>query len=47
MDLSPEHVAEIESALRQLEEVDPADLPDLATELADLLHRILDGLERD
>lgn len=45
MDLSQSQIEEIESALRRLEEVDPADLPEPAAELADLLSRLLDGME--
>jgi hypothetical protein len=45
MDLSQSQVEEIEQALQRLEEVDPADLPEPAAELADLLSRLLDGME--
>ncbi len=45
MELSQSQVEEIESALQRLEEVDPADLPEPAAELADLLSRLLDGME--
>lgn len=45
MELSQSQVDEIERALQRLEEVDPADLPEPAAELADLLNRLLDGME--
>lgn len=45
MELSQSQIEEIESALQRLEEVDPADLPEPAAELADLLSRLLDGME--
>jgi len=45
MELSQSQVEEIEAALARLEEVDPADLPEPAADLADLLSRLLDGME--
>lgn len=45
MELSQSQVEEIEAALARLEEVDPADLPEPVADLADLLSRLLDGME--
>ncbi|MEA1903171.1 MAG: hypothetical protein U9N56_06565 [Actinomycetota bacterium] len=45
MDLTEAQIAELEQALRQLEELDPADLPEPAADLAATLNRILDGLD--
>jgi hypothetical protein len=45
MELSQSQVEEIEAALARLEEVDPADLPEPAADLADILSRLLDGME--
>ncbi len=45
MNLTDAQVVELENALRQLEQLDPASLPGPAAELADLLSRILDELE--
>ncbi|MFZ0014531.1 MAG: hypothetical protein WAL25_10510 [Acidimicrobiia bacterium] len=42
MDLTSDQIAEIEAKLRQLEELDPADLPGPAAELVVLLGEILD-----
>lgn len=42
MDITPEQIAEIEAKLRQLEEVDPAELPGPAADLVALLGQILD-----
>ena len=47
MNLTEAQVAELEEALQQLEELDPADLPEPAAELATKLGRILDGTDRD
>lgn len=44
MNLTMEEIAEIEAALARLEELDPADVPEPAAQLADLLGRMLDGL---
>ena len=46
MDLSESQIEELESALQQLETVDPASLPEPAAKLADVLGRILDDLEQ-
>lgn len=45
MDLTPEQIEEIEGALDRMADLDPAELPAPATELADLLSRILEQLE--
>ncbi len=45
MDLTPDQVSQIESALERLEELDPADLPEPAAELAALLGQILEATE--
>lgn len=45
MSLNADQIAAIEAALQKLEVVDPAELPEPAAELADLLNRILDGME--
>ena len=45
MDLSQTQMDELESALQQLEELDPADLPEPAAHLAEVLGRILEELE--
>jgi hypothetical protein len=45
MDVSPEQMAELEEALRQLEQLDPSDLPGPAASLAEILGRILDPPE--
>ena len=42
MDLTPEQIEKLEDALARLEELDPADLPEPAAELASLLGSILD-----
>jgi len=47
MDLSPEHIEEIERALEKLEGLDPADLPEPASELVTLLSRILEETEEE
>jgi hypothetical protein len=46
MDLSESQIEELETALEQLETVDPASLPEPAAQLADLLSKILDDLEQ-
>lgn len=43
MDLTQEQIVELEAALTQLEQIDPAELPEPAANLATLLGRILDG----
>lgn len=45
MDINDTQLAELEEALKRLEDLDPADLPEPAAELADLLSRILDEME--
>ncbi|MEE9177437.1 MAG: hypothetical protein V3U46_03310 [Acidimicrobiia bacterium] len=45
MNLSDTQIEELEKALSQLEQLDPASLPEPAAELANLLSRILDELE--
>lgn len=45
MDLSESQIEELESALAQLETLDPADLPEPAANLANLLGRILEELD--
>lgn len=45
MELTPEQVDELEGALERMADLDPAQLPPPATELADLLSRILEQLE--
>ncbi len=46
MDLSESQIEEIEAALEKLEQLDPAQLPTPATELASLLADILEDLEK-
>jgi hypothetical protein len=45
MDLSPEQIEEINLALEKLETMDPADLPEPAAELVQLLSRLLDDTD--
>lgn len=45
MDLNEEQIAELEAALEKLQEIDPAQLPEPAAELASLLNQILEDLE--
>lgn len=45
MDINDTQLSELEEALKRLEELDPADLPEPVAELADLLSRILDEME--
>lgn len=45
MDLPPETREKIESLLQDLAELDPADLPEPAAELAALLGSILEGAD--
>jgi hypothetical protein len=45
MEIDEAQIAEIEAALEKLEQMDPADLPEPAAELADLLGRLLEQLE--
>lgn len=46
MDLSPEQVEEINQALDKLEALDPADLPEPAAELVELLSRLLEETDQ-
>ena len=45
MEIDEAQIEEIEAALAKLEEMDPAELPEPAAELADLLGRLLEQLE--
>lgn len=45
MDLSPEQIDEINVALEKLETIDPADLPQPAAELVELLSRLLEDTD--
>lgn len=45
MNISDENREEIEAKLRQMAELDPAQLPEPAAELAELLGAILDQVE--
>ncbi len=45
MNLSESQIEELEAALKQLEKLDPASLPEPAAQLAELLGQILDDLE--
>jgi hypothetical protein len=45
MDLTQEQIDRLEAALARLEELDPADVPEPAAELADLLGAILEDSE--
>ena len=47
MDLTPEQIDEIENMLEKLETLDPAELPEPAAELVELLGRILESSEGD
>lgn len=42
MDLSPEQIEEIEQALHRLETLDPAEIPEPAAELVNLLNQLLE-----
>lgn len=46
MDIDQSQIEELEAALEKLEEVDPAELPEPAADLANLLGRILEDLEQ-
>ncbi len=46
MNLSPEQIEEINEALHKLESLDPADLPEPAAELVELLSRLLDETDQ-
>jgi hypothetical protein len=45
MDLTQEQIEKLEAALARLEELDPAELPEPAAELANLLGSILEDSE--
>lgn len=45
MDLTQEQIEKLEAALARLEELDPAELPEPAAELANLLGSILEESE--
>jgi hypothetical protein len=45
MDLTPTQIEELEAALEKMSRLDPALLPEPASELAELLSKILDELE--
>ena len=47
MELTPELVEELETLLAEIEDLDPAQVPEPAAQLADLLGRILDSLGGD
>lgn len=46
MDLTELQIEELETALEELARVDPADLPEPAAQLAELLGKMLDGFEQ-
>ena len=45
MDITQEQIAKLEAALARLEELDPADVPEPAAELANLLGALLEESE--
>lgn len=45
MEIDEAQIEEIEAALEKLEQMDPAELPEPAAELAELLGRLLEDLE--
>ena len=45
MEVTPEERQDLEAALAELEQLDPAQLPEPAARLADLLGRLLDPVE--
>jgi hypothetical protein len=45
MDLTPEQVTKINQALEKLETLDPADIPEPAADLVELLSSILEETE--
>lgn len=47
MDLTSQQLEEIEDKLAELEQLDPADLPEPAAELVAMLSRILDESDGD
>ncbi len=46
MEIDQTQIEAIETALEKLEQMDPAELPEPAAELADLLGRLLEQLEQ-
>jgi hypothetical protein len=47
MDIPEETITEIEQKLQEIAELDPADLPDPAAELAEMLSALLEELDSD
>lgn len=47
MDISDETIADIEEKLREIAELDPADLPEPAAELAEMLSALLEEVDGD
>ncbi|HUF96091.1 MAG TPA: hypothetical protein VMO52_08430 [Acidimicrobiia bacterium] len=47
MDISDETITEIEEKLREIAELDPADLPEPAAELAEMLSALLEEVDGD
>lgn len=47
MELTPEQVEELEAVLAQIEDLDPAQVPEPAAQLADVLSRILEALSSE
>ncbi|HJQ77067.1 MAG TPA: hypothetical protein VJ948_07375 [Acidimicrobiia bacterium] len=45
MELTPEQMREIEAKIEELQRLDPADLPQPASELVEILGRLLDETE--
>jgi hypothetical protein len=45
MEINPEQIEKLEAALARLEEVDPAEVPEPAAELANLLSSLLEEPE--
>lgn len=46
MEIEQSKIEELEAALERLEQLDPAELPEPAAELAELLGRLLEELEQ-
>jgi hypothetical protein len=47
MDIPEETITEIEQKLQEIAELDPADLPDPAAELAEMLSALLEEMDGD
>jgi hypothetical protein len=47
MDIPEETITEFEQKLQEIAELDPADLPDPAAELAEMLNALLEELDGD